>query len=107
MRRLAAVRALKSHLPSVSWWGGEIGNPLFWLRLPDGVSGRRVAQSAAARGVGVAAGADFDPKGEDRPNLRLSVSRVDKREVDRGIAILAETVRDAIATAGVNGIPVV
>ena len=57
--------------------------------------------------MGVAAGADFDPKGEDRPNLRLSVSRVDKREVEKGIAILAETVRDAIATAGVNGIPVV
>jgi GntR family transcriptional regulator/MocR family aminotransferase len=107
MRRIAAVRALKAHLPAVSWWGGEIGNPLFWLRLPEGVSGRRVAQAAAARGVGVAAGADFDPKGEDRPNLRLSVSRVDKREVEKGIAILAETVRDAIATAGVNGIPVV
>jgi GntR family transcriptional regulator/MocR family aminotransferase len=107
MRRLAAVRALKAHLPAVSWWGGEIGNSLFWLRLPEGVSGRRVAQAAAARGVGVAAGADFDPKGEDRPNLRLSVSRVDKREVEKGIAILAETVRDAIATAGVNGIPVV
>jgi DNA-binding transcriptional MocR family regulator len=107
MRRLAAVRALKAHLPAASWWGGEIGNPLFWLRLPEGVSGRRVAQAAAARGVGVAAGADFDPKGEDRSNLRLSVSRVDKREVEKGIAILAETVRDAVATAGVNGMPVV
>jgi len=107
MRRLAAVRALRSHLPEASWWGGEVGNPLFWLRLPAGVSGRRVAQAAALRGVGVAAGADFDPKGEDRPNLRLSVSRVDKRDVDRGISVLAGAVRSVIASTGVDGIPVV
>src|SRR5262249_40087152 len=40
-RRLTAVRALKTHLPGVTWWGGEMGIPLFWLHLPPGVSGRR------------------------------------------------------------------
>jgi GntR family transcriptional regulator/MocR family aminotransferase len=107
MRRLSAVRALKAHLPAVSWWGGEMGNPLFWLHLPSGISGRRVAETAAARGVGVAPGADFDPRGEDRPNLRLSVSRVDKRDVDRGIAVLADAVRGVAASAGIHGMPVV
>lgn len=107
MRRLSAARALRAHLPQVAWWGGEIGNPLFWLHLPPGVSGRRVAEAAAARGVGVAAGVDFDPKGEDRPNLRLSVSRVDKRDVDRGIAVLAEAVNVVAASAGARGMPVV
>ena len=106
-RRLAAVRALQSHLPEISWWGGEVGNPLFWLRLPDGVSGRRIAEAAAARGVGVAPGADFDPRGQDRPNLRLSVSRVDKRDVDRGIAIVAEALRVQQGNGGVHGMPVV
>ncbi|MGH9366305.1 MAG: PLP-dependent aminotransferase family protein, partial [Thermoanaerobaculia bacterium] len=42
-RRLGTTRALKAHLPELSWWGGEIGNPLFWLHLPAGVSGRGVA----------------------------------------------------------------
>jgi DNA-binding transcriptional MocR family regulator len=106
-RRLSAVRALKAHAAGVSWWGGEIGNPLFWLHLPAGVSGRAVAQAAAARGVGVAAGADFDPKGEDRSNLRLSVSRVDKRDVDRGIAVLAEALKSVESASGVRGVPVV
>jgi DNA-binding transcriptional MocR family regulator len=63
------------------------------LHLPAGVSGRAVAEAAAARGVGVAPGADFDPRGEDRPNLRLSISRVDQRAIDQGIALLAESVR--------------
>ncbi|HSS43785.1 MAG TPA: PLP-dependent aminotransferase family protein [Thermoanaerobaculia bacterium] len=106
-RRIAAVRALKTHLSEVSWWGGEVGNPLFWLHLPPGVSGRRVAEAAAARGVGVAPGADFDPRGQDRSNLRLSVSRVDKRRVDQGIRVLSEAVRTVAATSGVHAMPVV
>ena len=92
-RRIACARALKQHLPDASWWGGEVGSALFWLHLPAGTSGRAVAEAAAARGVGVAPGADFDPRGEDRPNLRLSVSRVDQRDIDRGIALLADAVR--------------
>lgn len=106
-RRIAAERALKQHLPAATWWGGGIGNALFWLHLPDGMSGRRVAERAALSGVGVAAGADFDPKGEDRPNLRLSVSRVDKREIDRGIALLADAVAAVAATSAAKTAPVV
>ena len=106
-RRIAAERALRNHLPEVSWWGGGIGNALFWLTLPPGVSGRRVADHAALSGVGVAPGVDFDPLGEDRPNLRLSVSRVEKREIDRGIALLAQAVRAVDPTSAVHTAPVV
>ena len=62
-RRMTAERALRKHLPEVHWWGGQTGNALFWLHLPQGVSGRRVAERAALSGVGVAPGADFDPSG--------------------------------------------
>ncbi|HEY1434759.1 MAG TPA: PLP-dependent aminotransferase family protein [Thermoanaerobaculia bacterium] len=93
LRAAAASSALAAHLPAVGWWGGEGSNPLFWLHLPGGMSGRRVAQAAAARGVAVAPGQDFDPRGEDRPNVRLSVSRVERRDVEPGIALLAEAIR--------------
>lgn len=106
-RRIAAVRALKLHLPELSWWGGNVGDALIWLHLPPGVSGRRVAEAAAARGVGVAPGAEFDPRGQDRPNLRLSVSRVDKRQVEAGIRILGEAVRLVEAQSGTRAMPVV
>ena len=79
-RRLTAVRALKAHLPGVTWWGGEIGEPALLAPSAAGSLGpARGGQAAAARGVGVAPGADFDPAGRTAPNLRLSVSRVDKR----------------------------
>jgi DNA-binding transcriptional MocR family regulator len=106
-KRITAARVLKHLLPEISWWGGEIGNPLFWLNLPRGISGRRVAEAAAARGVGVAAGTDFDPHGEDRPNVRLSVSRVDKRDVEKGIRLFAEAVQAVIGSSGVHAVPVV
>ena len=106
-KRITAARLLKHLLPEISWWGGEIGNPLFWLALPRGVSGRRVAEAAAARGVGVAPGSDFDPRGEDRPNVRLSVSRVDKRDVEKGIRLFAEAVHAVIGASGVHAVPVV
>lgn len=108
MRRLTAARALKTRLSGLAFWGGEIGNPLFWLRLPAALSGRAVAQAAAARGVLVAPGADFDPWGEDLPNLRLSVSRVEKRRVEEGIGLLAEAIEDARSHAGAaHSVPVV
>ena len=106
-KRISAARVLKTHLPGVSWWGGEVGSALFWLHLPPETSGRRVAQAAAARGVGVAPGADFDPKGEDRANIRLSVSRVDKRNVEEGIRLLAEAVQAVRSASGAHSMPVV
>ncbi|HKA36021.1 MAG TPA: PLP-dependent aminotransferase family protein [Thermoanaerobaculia bacterium] len=106
-KRISAVRLLKHLLPEIIWMGGEIGNPLFWINLPRGVSGRRVAEAAAARGVGVAAGSDFDPRGEDRANVRLSVSRVDKRDVEKGIRLFAEAVHAVIGSSGIHAMPVV
>jgi GntR family transcriptional regulator / MocR family aminotransferase len=94
VRREAMAAALARDLPAVPWWGGESGSAIFWLHLPKGVSGRRVADAAAARGVAVAPGADFDVEGEDRGNLRLSVSRVDRDAIGEGIELLAEAVNE-------------
>jgi DNA-binding transcriptional MocR family regulator len=100
LRAGAAAAALAEHLPAIRFWGGEGSNPLFWLHLPEGMSGRRVAEAAAARGVGVAPGVDFDPRGEDRPNVRLSVSRVQRRDIAGGIALLAEAIRQVRRGSG-------
>jgi DNA-binding transcriptional MocR family regulator len=100
LRAAEAAHALSRHIPEVSWWGAEGSNPLFWLHLPGGVSGRRVAEAAAARGVAVAPGQDFDPAGVDRPNVRLSVSRVERRDIERGIALLGEAVSEVQASSG-------
>lgn len=107
VKRIAAARALKMYLPTTSYWGGQVGDALFWLHLPPEVSGRAVADVAAARGVGVAPGCDFDPRGQDRPNVRLSVSRVDHRQVEAGVKALAQAVAAVAALSGTRSVPVV
>lgn len=107
-RREAMTAALRRNLPGISWWGGERGSAIFWLVLPRGVSGRRVAEAAAGKGVAVSAGADFDPRGEDRENLRISVSRVERGAIERGIALLGEAVRETRArSSAIDAAPVV
>ena len=108
LRVSGARRALERHLPELSWSGGEGNNPLFWLRLPDGVSGRRVAEAAGRRGVGIAPGQDFDPRAEDGPQMRLSVSRVEQSDIEPGIALLAQAVREVRSRRSATmGAPVV
>ncbi len=107
-RREAMEAALAKHLPEVSWWGGDPGSAIFWLHLPEGVSGRRVAEAAAAKGVAAAPGADFDPEAEDRGTLRLSVSRVERDAIERGVELLAEAVRETRArSSAIEAAPVV
>jgi len=48
----------------------------------------------------IAPGQDFDPAGVDRPNVRLSVSRVERRDIERGIALLAEAMMEAQSRSG-------
>jgi DNA-binding transcriptional MocR family regulator len=99
-RSASAADALRAHLPELRWTGGEGSNPLFWLRLPEGTSGRAAAQAAAARGVAVSPGADFDPLRRDLPRVRLSVSRVERRDIEPGIARLAEAIREVQSGMG-------
>lgn len=107
-RTSAMGRALRRELPALDWWGGEGANPLFWLRLPEGLSGRRVAEAAGARGVAVAAGQDFDPHGADRPEIRLSASRVERAAVEPGIERLAEAIEETrIRSSAALAAPVV
>ena len=107
-RRKALGEALERNLPELSHRGGEPGNPLFWLELPPGVTGREVARRALSRGVRVAPGADFDPGGRDLPALRLSVSHVDHAVVAEAAARLAKAIRETGArSAAALAIPTI
>ena len=62
--------------------------------------GRAVAQAAGARGVAVSPGADFDPLRHDLSRVRLSVSRVERRDIEPGIAALAEALKEVQSGRG-------
>jgi DNA-binding transcriptional MocR family regulator len=107
-RRRALVAALARVLPEIPYLGGTSGQSLFWLRLPEGSSGRDAARRARAQGVAVSPGIDFDPLGRDVPALRLSVSRVPAEAVLEGVARLARALLQRESPAeGPRAIPTI
>ena len=107
-RRRALVAALARVIPEIPYLGGTPGQSLFWLRLPEGSSGRDAARRARAQGVAVSPGIDFDPLGRDVPALRLSVSRVPVEAVLEGVARLARALLQRESPAeGPRAIPTI
>jgi 2-aminoadipate transaminase len=73
------------------------GGLFAWVRLPEGVSTRRLLPAALARGVEYAPGDQFfaNPADGDRC-LRLNFVTNPPADIDRGVARLAEVVRSHI-----------
>jgi DNA-binding transcriptional MocR family regulator len=72
------------------------GGHALWVGLPEGVSGRAVADAARARGVLVAAGEAFLPAGGGADGLRLSIARVTRAEIAPAAERLAQAVAQAM-----------
>jgi 2-aminoadipate transaminase len=107
------VAALQRHLPSARFLPPE-GGLSVWVALPDGVDERDVYLAALERGVGVARGQSFRPQPTPDPFLRLSYGNHTSDEIERGIAILGEVLREhdlrrdeLVARAGRSGSPLV
>jgi len=98
-RQDTMAAALTRHFPSADWRHCD-GASTFWLKIPDGVGGRALAASAAARGVLVESGTRYfhkDPGRDD--HVRLSVSSIVSNRIEDGIRRLAEAHRDRLLGA--------
>lgn len=92
-RQDTMTAALTRHFPHANWRHCD-GASTFWMKVPDGVSGRALAASAAARGVLVESGARYFHKDCDRDDhVRLSVSSIASSCIEDGIRRLAEAHR--------------
>lgn len=78
-------------------WNTPAGGMFLWARLPAGVDAVELLPKAVDRGVAFVPGAAFYAHDADARTLRLSFVTASPPEIDRGIAALAEAVRDALA----------
>lgn len=74
-----------------------LGGHAAWVRLPAGLSARSVAEEAARAGVIVSPGDLFETESSSVDGLRLSVARASSEEIPRGVAALAEAIREVAA----------
>jgi 2-aminoadipate transaminase len=91
----AALDALERHMPPGVTWTQPRGGFFAWLTLPEGVHVRQVQALAREQGVLFVAGTGFFAGGGGERNLRLAFSFVPPDDIARGVAILADAIREA------------
>jgi 2-aminoadipate transaminase len=99
-RHDALQRACRAKLPPGCTITDPDGGFVAWLELPEPGHGERLAELAAERGVRVVPGRVFDLQGQPSRGVRLSLTRADARQIDAGIAVLADCARTITAPAG-------
>ncbi len=93
-QRDAMRAALEQHLPSGCRWKVPAGGMFFWVELPEGVDALALLPRAVERGVAFVPGAAFFADHPQPNTLRLSFVTVPPATIERGIALLAQAVKE-------------
>ncbi|HET7864810.1 MAG TPA: PLP-dependent aminotransferase family protein [Burkholderiaceae bacterium] len=94
-QRDAMNAALKAHLPAGCHWNTPHGGMFFWVELPEGTDAVALLPKAVARGMAYVPGAAFYADHPRLNTLRLSFVTVSPAEIERGIQLLAQTLKEA------------
>jgi len=93
-QRDAMRAALEHHLPPGCRWSVPSGGMFFWVELPGGVDALALLPKAVERGVAFVPGAAFYADHPKPNTLRLSFVTVAPAEIERGIALLAQALKE-------------
>jgi 2-aminoadipate transaminase len=95
-KRDAMLEALKREMPEGVWWSRPVGGMFIWLKLNANIDTSELLPKAIERGVAYVPGKSFyhDLSGID--TMRLNFSKPTIEEIDKGIRILGEIVRDSL-----------
>lgn len=91
--------ALDTHMPEGVQWTRPEGGMFIWVTLPNGMDSMGLLEQAIARNVAYVPGAPFYANDACRNTFRLAFVTVPPEQIQRGVAILGELVRAAMASA--------
>jgi len=94
-QRDAMRAALERHMPAGCRWTVPVGGMFFWIELPAGVDALALLPRAVERGVAFVPGAAFYADHPLPNTLRLSFVTVPPAQIEQGIALLAQTLKEA------------
>jgi 2-aminoadipate transaminase len=93
--RLAALeQALTKHMPSETKWTRPEGGMCVWVELPPGFDSNELLIHVRERGVIFAPGRYFYFQSPQPNTLRLGFAGVNEKEIAKGIAIMADVLRN-------------
>jgi 2-aminoadipate transaminase len=93
-QRDAMRAALERCMPSGCHWNVPAGGMFFWLELPAGVDAMALLPRAVELGVAFVPGAAFFADHPRANTLRLSFVTVAPAQIDRGIELLAQALKE-------------
>ena len=95
-RRDAMQAALTRHLSELAEWTMPNGGLFFWVRLKGGGDTRSLLARALERKVAFMPGEAFfaNPGAQHGAFMRLNFSHATPEQLDRGLAVLAEVIRE-------------
>jgi len=97
-RRDAMLSAMKRCFPAEAAWTRPAGGLVVWVTLPRGVDADTVAAQAEKSGVLVGRGDLFHVDGPTGHNLRLTYSQAGPKEINRGIRVLGDIIKELVRT---------
>ena len=95
--RDAMRAALEKHMPKGCHWNTPAGGMFFWVEGPPELNAMELLPHAVERGVAFVPGAAFYADHPRLNTLRLSFVTVPPEQIERGIALLAQAMREAAA----------
>jgi 2-aminoadipate transaminase len=87
--------ALEAHMPAGCRWVVPSGGMFFWVELPEGMDAAALLPKAVALGMAYVPGAAFFAEAPRLNTLRLSFVTVAAPEIERGVKLLAQALREA------------
>jgi 2-aminoadipate transaminase len=93
-QRDAMRAALERCMPAGCRWNAPAGGMFFWLELPEGIDAMALLPQAVERGVAFVPGAAFYAEQPRANTLRLSFVTVAPAQIERGIELLAQALRE-------------
>jgi len=94
-QRDAMRAALEAHMPQGCTWTVPSGGMFFWVELPEGVDAAALLPKAVELGMAYVPGAAFFAENPRLNTLRLSFVTVAPDLIERGVALLAQALREA------------
>jgi DNA-binding transcriptional MocR family regulator len=86
--------ALKKYMPEGIRWSIPKGGFYIWVEMPEEMDSTEVLKESIKNGAVFVTGKTFDPEGKQNNYFRLSYSNMDKNQIDKGVKIIAEAVRN-------------
>jgi len=95
-RATLMLDALKANMPPGVTWTIPQGGFYVWVTMPSSINATDVLNKALAKGAAFVIGNAFDPQGVKNNTMRLAFSFTAEEKIAKGIAIIADAVRELV-----------